>query len=152
VSTGRLPAPVGLQRHRKRRWPRPPRNLMRESDALVARVSGRTGASATTGPLYLSRPRRCMSPMPRSAVGAAAIVSLLAFTAPANAWQTSGQGGVLTVLADAGEANRVDVDVAPDGRISISDGAGAPRTLGPGCADLTKRASLLVTARRSHGS
>lgn len=68
--------------------------------------------------------------------GAAAVLcATLAHSTPALAWQTTVTAGTLTILADPGEANRVDIDVAPNGRISISDAAGAPRVLGPGCDD-----------------
>jgi hypothetical protein len=70
-----------------------------------------------------------------SVVGAVAFVGVLSVVPIASAWQTTSDVGTLTVIADPGEANRVDIDVAPNGRISISDGAGAPRVLGPGCAD-----------------
>lgn len=53
----------------------------------------------------------------------------------AGAWTAGTTSGVLTVSADAGEANRVDVDVAADGRIVVSDEAGAPAVLGAGCVD-----------------
>lgn len=70
-------------------------------------------------------------------VASAAVLcgSSLAFAPSAFAWQAQTTGGVLTVLAAPGEANRVDVDVAPNGRIEISDDAGAPTVLGAGCSD-----------------
>ncbi|MGX6447485.1 calcium-binding protein, partial [Patulibacter sp. S7RM1-6] len=67
----------------------------------------------------------------------AAAVSVVVLAAPstASAWTGGGGVGILTITADLGEANRVDVDVAPNGRLEVSDGAGAPRVLGPGCED-----------------
>jgi hypothetical protein len=42
---------------------------------------------------------------------------------------------VLVIDAAPGEANRIDVDVAADGRIVVSDEAGAPTALGAGCVN-----------------
>jgi Ca2+-binding RTX toxin-like protein len=68
-------------------------------------------------------------------VAAAATVccSSLLFAGPASAWQAGTDGGVISITADPGEANRVDIDVAPDGRIVVTDDVGAPRVLGAGC-------------------
>ncbi|WP_210491607.1 calcium-binding protein [Patulibacter sp. SYSU D01012] len=71
----------------------------------------------------------------RTIVGVAAVFGTLTLAVPAHAWQTTSDAGTLTITADPGEANRVDVDVAPNGRLEVTDGAGAPRVLGPGCED-----------------
>lgn len=60
----------------------------------------------------------------------------LAASAPAaSAWTAESVNGTLTVSASPGEANRIDVDVAANGRIVVSDEAGPPTALGAGCLD-----------------
>lgn len=60
--------------------------------------------------------------------------SSFVFVAPAEAWEAGSADGVLRIVAAPGESNRVDVDVS-GGRIVVSDDAGAPTVLGPGCVD-----------------
>lgn len=77
----------------------------------------------------------------RSVVRRTAVVGLLttagALTlAPsASAWTAGVEGTTLVVQADPGEANRIDIDVAPGGNLIIMDDAGTVRALGAGCTD-----------------
>ncbi|WP_040600475.1 hypothetical protein [Patulibacter medicamentivorans] len=61
-------------------------------------------------------------------------VALLA-PASALAWDAGVDGSTLRITAAAGEANRVNVDVAPGGNLIVSDEAGPVTTLGGGCSD-----------------
>lgn len=61
----------------------------------------------------------------------------LVLLAPASAlaWDAGVDGSTLRIVAAAGEANRVNVDVAPGGNLIVADEAGSVTTLGAGCSD-----------------
>lgn len=87
------------------------------------------------------RPTTTGNPRPATGRRAAVVLSgvtslsLLVLAPSASAWTAGVDNGVLAVQADAGEVNRLNVDVAPDGNLVVSDDVGAARALGAGCAD-----------------
>lgn len=80
--------------------------------------------------------RRLRSVVRRTAVvGLLTTAGALTLAPSASAWTAGVEGTTLVVQADPGEANRIDVDVAPGGNLIVMDDAGVVRALGAGCSD-----------------
>ncbi|WP_138974314.1 calcium-binding protein [Patulibacter medicamentivorans] len=64
-----------------------------------------------------------------------AVVGGLTMPSAALAWEAGVDGSSLRIVAAAGEANRMNVDVAPGGNLIVTDEAGPVTMLGAGCSD-----------------
>lgn len=83
-----------------------------------------------------ARTRRRIPTATRAVVALlASTVTGLALAPQALAWTAGVEGTTLVIQADSGEANRIDVDVAPGGNLIVMDDAGTVRALGAGCSD-----------------
>lgn len=97
--------------------------------ALIRPVVGRlTPASVRT-------PRRVRTATRAAVALFTATAAGLTLAPSASAWTAGVEGTTLVIQADPGEANRIDVDVAPGGNLIVMDDAGTVRALGVGCSD-----------------